>query len=131
MVRKISFLTSFAPVVNEIVFSIDKVRKELITRPTRSAYNKLRKYYISQYVKRSKGPLLKESLYFLRCCKACVGVEVSFLVLMGKEIVRKEYKTERQKSICIWQYHTLICFNPNWLLFGFYLGMMLCLLIVY
>jgi hypothetical protein len=34
MVRKISFLTSFAPVVNEIVFSTEKVRKELITRPT-------------------------------------------------------------------------------------------------
>jgi hypothetical protein len=35
-----ALLTSFAPVVNEIVFSTDKVRKELITRPTRSAYNK-------------------------------------------------------------------------------------------
>jgi aminoglycoside phosphotransferase family enzyme len=38
----------------------------------------LRKYFLSQYIKKSKDQSLEELVYFLMCYKACVRAKVSF-----------------------------------------------------
>jgi aminoglycoside phosphotransferase family enzyme len=51
----------------------------------------LQKYFLSQYVKKSKDQSLEELVYFLMCYKACVRAKVSFF--------RAKEECNHQKSV--------------------------------
>lgn len=51
----------------------------------------LRKYFLSQYIKKSKDQSLEELVYFLMCYKACVRAKVSFF--------RAKQERNREKRI--------------------------------
>jgi aminoglycoside phosphotransferase family enzyme len=69
----------------------------------------LRKYFLSQYMKKSKDQSLEELVYFLMCYKACVRAKVSFFRVKEEGNSKKECRIlKRQTSIFIWQHHILI-----------------------
>lgn len=56
----------------------------------------LRKYFLSQYMKKSKDQSLEELVYFLMCYKACVRAKVSFF--RAKEERNSEKKMQNIKE---------------------------------